>query len=462
MGLFVTLFGRVSVVLLMFPAVVFGSLSVSAHGDHDHLVDGLTSDGGNSKSEQSADGVEPSGGVSESAAPEFSGAESERALVDRQTGHVAADNLPAEVEVGPREVSSEEEVVVPSMDELEVADNTGIDPACEGPVSADLLNQNIGSRNGLYEGGDYQRAFDLGNGRVLWVLQDAFLKSKLVHNAAFLQEGTCFELLNKGTENWLYNAETRPRQRWFWIFDANVIADLGRVELVVAEMVETGPKYLSRVRIAGTSIVTVDTETLEVVSTIPFQENSDFNSDSDAPAFYGWSIVDNADDGYRYLWSHCYAQFGFDGVLGFGSCSNDMYLARIEGPSIAGTLEYWDGSGWSTNPTAAQSTVNFFLSGSGNNPGDIAYEPRTGSWHLIMKPDDWWGSRVIFATAPHPSGPWVVTDEVETTNKCGECSTYYASWIPSSDSQRAAWSLGHNHWHIGHTSYYLPTFHEVS
>ena len=234
MGSFVRLLGRVSAVLLMFATVAFGSLSVSAHGDHDHLVDGLTSDGGNSESEQSDDGVEPFGGVSESMAPEFSGAEPERALVDRQTGHVPADSLLTEVDVALPEASSEEEVVVPSLDELEVVDSTGIDPTCEGPVNADLMNQNIGSRNGPYEGGDYQRAFDLGNGRVLWVLQDAFLESKLVHNAAFLQEGTCFALLNKGTETWLYDAETRFQQRWFWIFDANVIADLGRVELVVA------------------------------------------------------------------------------------------------------------------------------------------------------------------------------------------------------------------------------------
>lgn len=462
MDLFVKLLGRVSAVLLMFATVAVGSLSASALGDHDHRADGITADGGNSESEQRDSGIEPSGNISESTASEFSAAEPERALVDRQKGHLPADSLRAEVNIALPGALLEEEVVVSSMDELEVADSTGIDPACEGPVSADLMNQNIGSRNGSYEGGDYQRAFDLGNGRVLWVLQDAFLESKLVHNAAFLQEGTCFALLNNGTENWLYDAETRSQQHWFWIFDANVIADHGRVELVVAEMVETGPRYLSRTRIAGTSIVTVDTETLELVSTTPLQDNPDFNSDSDAPAFYGWSIVDNADNGYRYLWSHCYAQFGFDGVLGFGSCSNDMYLARIEGPSIAGTLEYWDGSGWSTDPAVAESTINFFLSGSGNNPGDIAYEPRTGTWHLIMKPDDWWGDRVIFATATHPAGPWVVKDEVETGNKCGECTTYYASWIPSSDSQLAAWSLGHNHWHTGHTSYYLPTIYEVS
>ena len=228
MGLFVILLGRVSAVLLMFATVAFGSLSVSSDGDHDHPVDGLTSDRGNSESEQSDDGVEPSGGVSEATTSEFSVAEPERSPVDRNTRHVPADSLRAEIDIAEPEASPEEEVVVPSMDELEVVNSTGIDPTCEGPVNADLLNQNIGSRTGSYEGGDYQRAFDLGNGRVLWVLQDAFLASKLVHNAAFLQEGTCFALLNKGTENWLYDAETRSQQRWFWIFDANVVGDLGR------------------------------------------------------------------------------------------------------------------------------------------------------------------------------------------------------------------------------------------
>lgn len=359
------------------------------------------------------------------------------------------------------EFSPESTANTEMSDELTPEVSVERDPACEGTVSPEVMDRNIGASNGIYGGGDYQRAFALGDGRVLWVLQDAFLQSVLVHNAAFIQDGTCFELLNNGTDNWLYEDETRSQERWFWIFDANVITERQRVELVVAEMIETGPNYLSRVRIAGTTIVTVDSRTLEFISAVPFQSNPDIDSDTHAPAFFGWSIVDNAGDGYRYLWGHCYAQFGFDGLFGFGACLSDMYLARVHGRSITGVLEYWDGSDWSTDPAMAKSTINFFVTGAGNNPGDIAYEPQTDTWHLIMKPDDWWGDRVIFATADHPAGPWVMRSEVDTVAKCGECTTYYASWIPGHDSPRSAWSLGHNHWHVGHTSYYFPTFHAI-
>jgi hypothetical protein len=320
------------------------------------------------------------------------------------------------------------------------------------------LNDSLGQRNGSYGGGDYQRAFDLGDGRVLWVMQDVFLSSSLVHNAAFLQVGSCFDLLNSGTDNWIYESETADQRNWFWIFDANVIADQNRIELVVAEMVETGSHYLNRVRVTGTSIVTVDTNTFEVLSTAPFQSNPDVSSSSEAPAFYGWSIVDNAGDGYRYLWSHCYAQFGFDGIFGFAACSNDMFLARVAGPSITGQLEYWTGSGWSSDSTSAASVINFFLTGSGNNPGDVAFDSATGEWRLVVKLDDWWGETVKFASAPQPFGPWEITGEVNIPVKCSDCNTYYASWVPFEGSSSGAWSLGHNHWSIGHTSHYFPTF----
>ncbi|MFZ8969417.1 MAG: hypothetical protein ACO20G_10320, partial [Ilumatobacteraceae bacterium] len=98
MDLPIRLFGRVSAVLLMFATVAFGSLSVSAHGDHDHPTDGITADRGSFEPEHSDDNVDVSGGSGgEVAGPEFSAVEPERVLDTRKTGRVTAGSV---VEVG--------------------------------------------------------------------------------------------------------------------------------------------------------------------------------------------------------------------------------------------------------------------------------------------------------------------------------------------------------------------------
>ena len=71
------------------------------------------------------------------------------------------------------------------------------------PVSDDLLDvafdDGVGTDDTVIVGADYQRAFTLDDGRVLWVFQDAFVEhdgaTTLVHNAGAMQDGACFDVL---------------------------------------------------------------------------------------------------------------------------------------------------------------------------------------------------------------------------------------------------------------------------
>lgn len=103
-------FGRVLVVVVLLATVGFGSLPVSAHGDHDHLGDGYVEpeQGNDNIVEASDSGVGVSGGVSATAAPEFSAVEPTRVLDTRATGRVTAGSV-VEVEL-PSDIRSVSDV----------------------------------------------------------------------------------------------------------------------------------------------------------------------------------------------------------------------------------------------------------------------------------------------------------------------------------------------------------------
>ncbi|MEM8747690.1 MAG: hypothetical protein AAGF91_13390, partial [Actinomycetota bacterium] len=81
-------------------------------------------------------------------------------------------------------------------DEQEDSGSNAIPVGCDGEVTADLLNGAFDAGLDRFDGGDYQRAFELDDGQVLWVFQDVYVATdagrELVHSAAVLQDGTCF------------------------------------------------------------------------------------------------------------------------------------------------------------------------------------------------------------------------------------------------------------------------------
>ena len=130
----------------------------------------------------------------------------------------------------------------------------------------ELFDAGLGATSGpQLVGMDYQRAFELDDGRVLWVFQDAFVAdgdgTELIHAAGAIQTGTCFEPLvgsDRGApESWIAPDETVPFERWFWPLDGYQVDDATFL-LFVAEMRESGEAYLTRAAPAATHTVEVD------------------------------------------------------------------------------------------------------------------------------------------------------------------------------------------------------------
>ena len=76
----------------------------------------------------------------------------------------------------------------------------------------------------------------------------------------------------------------------------------GRFHLIVAEMLERGPAYLSWTEPIATWNVSIDLTDMSIAAYAPASDNSS--------ALYGFSVTSDAS--YTYLYSHCYRQFGWD------------------------------------------------------------------------------------------------------------------------------------------------------
>jgi hypothetical protein len=328
---------------------------------------------------------------------------------------------------------------------------------CARSLDAADINDFFSHPIGNFQGADYQRAFRLNDDRVLWTFQDAFIGGTLVHNVGFIQSGRCFTLLNSGARSWLLGDVTSHMQQWQWVLGGGSNADGTQFHLFVVQMNETGNSYLSRTRPTALRRVVLDVSTLDVLEVI---EESMLGDD-----LYGWGVTSDAE--YTYLYSHCYQQFGYDTMFGFGKCVVDVKLARIPLGEFDAAREYWDGINWTTDRRDATPVVDASFVGSGNNPAQIRHDGKR--FLLVQKRDDWWGATVNFGVASDPQGPFALVASVDEPLNCDRsvCNTYFASWVPWNDSDGdQIWSIGHNRWNgsetHSHLADYRPTFSTVN
>ena len=346
------------------------------------------------------------------------------------------------------------------------------EPACEfdpdessfidaSPLGPDDLCEVFDNQPSMI-GADYQRAYPLPDGRVLWLFQDAFLPTthgpELVHNVGLLQDGTNFELLRSGTSEhptpYLFADVTDRHHHWYWPLGGGVGLD-EQLHVFVAELVERGPRYLSYVEPIATWIATIDVDDLHVIDQ---QLAPDSSSD-----LYGWSVVSAGD--HTYLYAFCYRQFGFD-PLPFApdvnahdrACSDEVTMARIPRGDFDARPEYWDGHGWSDDPATAAAVIP--REGRTVNPTQVAVH--NGRFVAVTKEGDWWGNTIYLDVATAPEGPWTTYWSTLVQAECDRCNTYFASIVPfGADDDSFVIALSCNTWDGDDLGHYNPTFMRV-
>jgi hypothetical protein len=332
------------------------------------------------------------------------------------------------------------------------------DPVCAPATTDDELTAFFDVGRPMI-GADYQRAYPLPSGRVLWLFQDAFLPTshgpELVHNVGLLQSGQCFQLLREGSADaptsYLLAELTDRFDRWFWPMGGDLGAD-GNLHVFVAEMIEHGG-YLDHTEPVATWLVTIDADDLSVV---------DQRLAPDASAgLYGWSVVSAGD--HTYLYSHCYRQFGYDplwfapDVLAHDlGCTAEVKLARVPRSEFAAVPEYWDGTEWVADPNAAVAVIP--TDGRNINPTQVAL--LDGRFVAVTKVGDWWGTAILLDVAEAPEGPWETYDTIPVEKECERCNTYFASIVPfGADADSLMVGLSCNTFGAWHDhDHYTPTF----
>jgi hypothetical protein len=335
------------------------------------------------------------------------------------------------------------------------------DPVCAGGTDVDDLIRFFDGHAPVL-GADYQRAYPLPDGRVLWLFQDAFVATShgraLVHNIGLLQSGGCFQLLRDGTTEhprpYLLADLTVPFERWFWALGGDIGAD-GLLHVFVAEMRERGSGYLDRTEPVATWLVDIDPRDLRVVGARPAPD--------DSSALYGWAVV--SDDEFSYLFAQCHRQFGWD-PLWFApevlahdlGCSADVYVARVARGRLATSPRYWNGLDWVADPSAAAPVIP--RDGRSINPTQIARWD--GRFVAVTKVDDWWGDSIVLDVADEAGGPWTTYATISVTPECDSCNTYFASIVPfGAGDGTFVVGVSCNVWNGEYTAHYNPTFLDV-
>jgi hypothetical protein len=315
-----------------------------------------------------------------------------------------------------------------------------------------------------FGGGDYQHAYPLPDGRVLWLFQDLQFSNdnqltatnNAAHNAGLIESGDCFTILGGQGRDVIGDSYTIDSRDWFWPLDGEIGAD-GILWIFMVEMANpNGTGATLGAAPQRTWLAAIDPVTLAVRSFEPAPDSS--------TALYGWSIVTNG--GYSYLYGNCFRQFIND-VAGPGqfdtACTSQNLLARVPAGEFRGKPDYWDGTTWSSDPMAAASV---FTRGAAN---PMSVEFINGAYLSVTKLDDWWGDKLVVDTSLSPQGPWTtigtrnIVNDRACTRGCGNYGAFLLPWTDDQGRMTIALSNGGDfHLWRADVSLYRPTFYELT
>jgi hypothetical protein len=344
----------------------------------------------------------------------------------------------------------------PTVSSSDSGDSSG----CDDEVTADSLNAAFDAGVDGMVGADYQRAFELDDGRVLWVFQDAFVDDgsgdpTLVHNAAVIQQGSCFDTLTSGPPDrpasWVAAADTQSFRHWYWPLDGYQ-RDADTFVLFLAEMREEGGRYLANATPVATWTVEIDLATMTVGGLTGAPNPNE--------ELYGFEVTTDGD--YVYLYAQCHRQFGFSDV-GHDGCAAEVYIARQPLDRTNQPLEYWTGDGWSRNSRLrANIAPTTGPDGEARTANPMQIERDGDRWIAVTKAGDWWGDTAYFDVAPSPEGPWTTTAvlPVTTQGDPDDVASYFISFVPSDDDGRTI-AVSNNRWDGSLSDIYHPEFDTV-
>lgn len=280
-----------------------------------------------------------------------------------------------------------------------------VHPGCHRPAPTTAAGyQELFDRknDATWAGGDQAATVALPGGRVLWLFADTVRgtrgvdgarspDSDLVHSSLVLQTGGCLTTLPSPTGTDAIPGTTSGE--WYWPQDAVVQGN----ELVV---------FASRVRRTGSgpadfTSTGVDAAIFSLASGVPVFDRMAGTPSSHTPESgtqYGKALV--RDGG----WLLSYSSRKVPGQLGKAVGVAQVRPAQLLDPTA---WQYWTGTSWSTDPSAARDT----LTGAhdGWSTSFSVFRTRAGALRVLAKEDDVFGHDLVTGTASSPAGPFTRT-----------------------------------------------------
>jgi hypothetical protein len=314
------------------------------------------------------------------------------------------------------------------------------DVGCARSTSVQDLDQFFAQRVGPVLGWDYQHIYPLGGNRYLWLFQDAFVdhsgvinsfdKSRFVHNAALIQEGSCFRLLHRGTAAKpepfeIGDGRSQTRSTWWWPMGGELVD--GRIWVFWAEMLkdpyDPAPPDGLGWHPVRTWLASYDATTMERITFGPAPNQS-------ATPIYGYAV--SSDPTHTYLFGNTFEQnlVREGGFWQRGHSAKRMWLARVPRGQVWAAPEYRTADGWSPDPAAAVPIVDRFFV---ENPMQPRY--MDGQWVSATAVDGYWGDEIAIDVAADPWGPWhtVHFAPLRPRGLDPKMNTYHAHLLPWRD-----------------------------
>lgn len=317
------------------------------------------------------------------------------------------------------------------------------DAGCARDLSAAGLADFFAHPLGPIKGFDEPRMYPLGDGRTMWVLQDAFVDETgratsyahmgYANTMVLIQEGTCFTALRRGTATNAVAFEIGTGDiafdHYFWPAGATVSG--GTLQMFWMEMVrdpaEQSPFDGIALHPAATWLATYDIATMQRLSFVPAQNPG-------VSPVYGYTVVDNGE--WSYLFGNSFLQnLALEGGFSNGPHSaTRMYLARVPRGHLEATPTYWNGTTWSDDATAAAPISSRYWTENLVMPVVIGDQ-----WVSATKVDGFLGNSISIDLAPNPWGPWTTVLTIPSTPRGDpkDIVTYHASVLPYLDPSGA-------------------------
>jgi hypothetical protein len=315
------------------------------------------------------------------------------------------------------------------------------DVGCAAGTDAASIDAFFTARVGPVLGWDYQHVIPLGGGRTLWLFQDVFIdaggtattldKSAFVHNAALVQDGTCFRLLHRGEASRPLPFElgqgANTAGRWFWPMGGEVFD--GQLKVVWVEMVkdayDPAPPNGLGWHPASTWVARYDPVTFERIDFRPAP-------DPGVSPIYGYAMASDAS--YTYLFGNTFEQnlIREGGYWAGPHSATAIYLSRVPRGQLTLRPEYRTEDGWSVDSAAAVPILQ-------RHWVEFPFQPRyiDGQWVGVAAVDGYWGDELSVDVAADPWGPWTTTSHGSLQPRAGDplSNTYHAQIAPWRDAR---------------------------